>query len=98
MHINSNRLVTIVILILAFSFACYAEIISESNKAPFTESFGKTSYNETATNLSENIPNESDVARTKQTELRAELYKEMIEHFKWALGIVVAVTLAGVVI
>lgn len=83
-------------IILAFSFACYAEIISESNKAPFTESIGKTSYLDTVTKLSENIPNESDVARTKQTELRAELYKEMIEHFKWALGIVVAVALAGV--
>lgn len=96
MHITSNRLVTIVMLILAFSCACYAEIISESNKAPFTESIGKTSSKETATNLSENIPNESDVARIKQTELRAELYKEMIEHFKWALGIVVVVALAGI--
>lgn len=98
MHITSNRLVMIAMLILAFSFACYAKSISESNKAPFTESIGKTSSHKTATNLSENIPNESDVARIKQTELRAELYKEMIEHFKWALDIVVGALGAVVVI
>lgn len=89
MHININRLLTIAMITLVFSFACFGTNKSEANEP----STAKASQSDTAQKLTFDTQINSDAIRAAKAEIRAEMYKNSADSLKWALGIIIGLVI-----
>jgi len=89
MHININRLLTIALITLVFSFACFGTNKSQANEP----STAKASQSDTAQKLTFDTQINSDAIRAAKAEIRAEMYKDSADNLKWALSIIIGLVI-----